>query len=43
MERRAAVYVKGTFAGILTETDGKHYAFRYDDAYNGSYFCRTSD
>lgn len=33
MERRAAVYVKGTFLGILTETDGKHYAFRYDDAY----------
>lgn len=33
MERRAAIYVKGIFAGVLAEEDADHYTFRYDDAY----------
>lgn len=33
MERRATIYVKGVFAGVLAEEDAEHYTFRYDDAY----------
>lgn len=33
MERKVAVYVKGIFAGVLTEVDATHYVFRYDDVY----------
>lgn len=33
--RQADVYVLSHFAGILTETDEKHYTFDYDPAYAG--------
>jgi HipA-like protein len=31
--RKAAVYLRGEYAGELTEISGKKYVFRYDDAY----------
>jgi len=31
--RKAAIYYKDFFAGVLTETDEGDYIFRYDDAY----------
>lgn len=33
MSRAVNVYIKGIYAGILTEIDHEHYSFRYDDAY----------
>jgi serine/threonine-protein kinase HipA len=33
MSRAVKVYIKGTYAGILEETDSGHYSFRYDTAY----------
>lgn len=33
--RQADVFVLGKFAGILTETDQRHYEFDYDLAYEG--------
>lgn len=34
--RQASVYVDKQFAGILTETDNKHYVFEYDEIYHGA-------
>ena len=31
--RKAAVYLNGVLAGVLTEVSGEEYLFRYDDAY----------
>jgi serine/threonine-protein kinase HipA len=31
--RKATVYVKGILAGVLEESPGKGYVFRYDDSY----------
>lgn len=31
--RKAAVYLRGEFAGVLSETSDKEYIFRYDDNY----------
>lgn len=31
--RKANVYAKGILAGVLEETQGKGYVFRYDDSY----------
>jgi HipA-like protein len=31
--RQAEVFSNGILAGVLTEEDSNHYAFRYDDAY----------
>lgn len=31
--RKAAVYLRGEFAGVLTEVSGQEYVFRYDDKY----------
>ncbi|MCX6225156.1 MAG: HipA N-terminal domain-containing protein [Bacteroidia bacterium] len=31
--RKAAVYLRGAYAGELTEVSGKDYFFRYDDDY----------
>jgi len=31
--RQAAIYANNVFAGVLTETDGGGYIFRYDDVY----------
>jgi serine/threonine-protein kinase HipA len=31
--RKAAVYLRGEFAGVLTEVSNKEYTFRYDDKY----------
>lgn len=33
MSRSAKVFVKGIYAGLLTEIDHEHYVFRYDDEY----------
>lgn len=35
MSRSAKVYIKGIYAGLLTEIDREHYSFCYDtDYYN---------
>ena len=35
MSRSAKVYIKGVYAGLLTEIDREHYSFCYDtDYYN---------
>ncbi|MFA6335410.1 MAG: HipA N-terminal domain-containing protein [Bacteroidales bacterium] len=31
--RKAAVYLRGEYAGVLTEVSRKEYLFRYDDDY----------
>lgn len=36
MSRSAKVFVKGIYAGLLTEVDPEHYLYRYDDEYYNS-------
>ena len=33
MSRSAKVYIKGIYAGLLTEIDREHYSFCYDTDY----------
>ena len=42
MSRSAKVYIKGIYAGLLTEIDREHYSFRYDmDYYNNPQLLYT--
>lgn len=42
MSRSAKVYIKGIYAGLLTEIDREHYSFRYDtDYYNNQQLLYT--
>lgn len=42
MSRSAKVYIKGIYAGLLTEIDREHYSFCYDTDYYNNHNSQLS-